>query len=209
MVTGLRKQKSNAPKRRHVCRKRVALTGIVSFDRRLKRRRGDQFVFHVVDAEIVGEIELCRRPGLHTRLYAGEVERGFLVEGPGNKKSLAVVVICRGKNQSEIDLSRYRPGRVARKNVDVTGLKRFKSPVVVQGNVFDFTGVVENRGGNRPGRIDIESAPVAVALACGKSVQSFTHAAVEHSSLFNGFENLRMRRHDSNRRQRRGAYKRQ
>jgi hypothetical protein len=46
--------------------------------------------------------------------------------------------------------------------------------------------------GDCPARIDVEPAPVAVAVASGKPVQALTHAAIERAAILYGFENLRM-----------------
>ena len=53
----------------------------------------NHLVFHFVGTEIIDEIELGRCSGLHAYFRAVEVERGLLVHGPANEKSLAVVVI--------------------------------------------------------------------------------------------------------------------
>src|SRR5262249_5409956 len=147
-----------------------------------------------IRAEIVGEIEFGRRSRLHTYFRAVEVERGFLVHGPANEESLAIVIVSSRKVQPKFDLTRHCPRSVAREDINAARSKRVKSTISVERCVIDLARVIKNRGRNGTAQFDIKAAPVAVLVAGREAIKSFADAAIQCAAILYRLEHLCIRR---------------
>jgi hypothetical protein len=79
---------------------------------------------HFVGAKKVGEVEFGRCALLHAHGCAIELERGIYLKRLAHHEALAVIIIDADEVEAERGVSRRRPRRVTRKNINLSGLQR-------------------------------------------------------------------------------------
>ena len=142
-------------------------------------------VFHVVGAEMVGEVEYRRRPLLHANLAVVEIERGIDVARAWQHEALAVIIGDRREIEVVIGLARHAPGRIAGEDVDLAALQLLEAFAGVERNEFRLLGIVEDGRGHRAAEIDVEAGPVALVVGDREAGQALVDAA-QHFAAADG-----------------------
>src|SRR5689334_8788278 len=164
VVVGLRRLRASAGEVAHVGRVDLATAGKERARDRLGSVEDDRLVLHVVRAEVVGDVLLARRPGLHADGRAVHLLGARDAQLLRDHEALAVVVVDAGEDDPERRVARQRPGAVAREDVDLARLQRSEALLRVERNELDLVGVVQDRGGDRLAEIDVEAGPLALAV---------------------------------------------
>ena len=145
-------------------------------------RKLQLLIFHVVGLEIVGEVELRRRAGLHANPAAVEVKRGIDVARLRQHEPLAVVIGDRREIKIVILLARHAPCRVAREDVDLAALQLLEPLVGVERDEPRLGRIVEDRRRHRTTEIDVEAGPVALLVGDREAWQSLIDATKDFAA---------------------------
>src|SRR5688572_878400 len=156
----------------------VAAAGEVGVQHLFHLLNDDRLEVHLVRAEVVGEVELGRRAGLHADSGTVQLLRALHVELAMHHEALAVVVVHADKVQAEARIARDGPGGVARENVDFARLKRGEALLRRERRVAHLVRVAEHRGRDRAAKIDVKAFPDALGIGLRESGEAGVHAAL-------------------------------
>ena len=143
----------------------------------------DRLELHLVAAEIVGEVELGRRAGLHADRRAVQLLRSFHVELLRYHETLAVIEHDRAEIESQRRVAQQGPGRVVRQDVDFARLQCRKALLRGQRHIFDLVGIAEHGGRDRAADIDVEPGVFPLIVRLRKSRNAGRHAAANRARL--------------------------
>ena len=177
MVARLRKIKPQRIELGDVGGEGVALAGLIGLENLVQLGEFHLLVFHVVGAEIVGEVELRGRSILDADLAVIEVERRVDLAGRGQHEPFTVIVGDGRKIQIVVCLARHAPCRVTRENIDLAALQFLEALIGVERNELCLLRIVEDRRRHRAAEIDIEAGPVALVVGDREARQAFIDAA--------------------------------
>ena len=177
MVTGLGKIQPQCIKLGDVGGEGVALAGIIGVNDIFQFAEFHLLVFHVIGAEIVGEVELRRCFRLHADLAVIQLQRGVEVSRPRQHEPLTVIISHGRKIEFIACLPRHAPGRVARENIHFSVLQFLEAFAGFERNEFCFCRIVKDRCRDRAAEIHIESGPVALVVGNREAGQAFVDAA--------------------------------
>ena len=96
---------------------------------------------------------------------------------------MAVVKIDADEVKTEAGVAGEGPGGVARQDVDFAGLQGGEALLGGERRVAVFLGVAEERRGDGSAEIDVDAAPLAVAIGLGETGQTGVHAALNEALL--------------------------
>ena len=172
----------------------VATAGVIRGVDFLKSLEHDRVVGHVVGIEIIGQIELGRRAGLNANRRAGKLKRGSDFQFAADHEALAVIIGDADEVETERGVAVHRPGRVARQDIDLAGLKRGETFDGGQGRIANGFRIVKDRCRHGAAKIDIEAGPGARVVGVGEAGKTGADAALDEALFPNAFECLRRSR---------------
>ena len=191
MVVGVGQLEPLGIELRDVGGEHVAAAAVIGLDGLVRGGEGDDLVFHVVGAEIVGEIELGRGAGLRADRGAVELERRIDLERLAHHEALAVVIIDRREVEPERGVARRGPGRIAGEHVDLARLQRGEAIRRGERNELDLGRIIEDRRRDGAAELDVEAGPVAFVVRIGEAGQALADSAIERAAILHRLERLR------------------
>src|SRR5947208_7326113 len=143
---------------------------------------------HVVGAEVVGEVELGRRPGLQADGGAVQLPRALDVRLFGHHEALAVVVVDADEVEPEAGVPRQGPGGVARKEVHLARLQRGEALLRGERRIAHLGRIAEYGRGDRAAQVDVDAAPHAPGVGLREPGNARAYAALQVALRANGVE---------------------
>ncbi len=144
--------------------------------------------------EVVGEVLLVGGAGLHADAGAGELTHRRQAQRLAHHEGLAVVVHDAGEVEPERRVAAHGPGRVARKDVDLSRLQRREPLLGVEGHEADLARVLEHGGGDGAAEVGVDAGPLALVVGSAEAGETRVDAAREHAARAHGLERSRLRR---------------
>ena len=133
--------------------------------------------------EVVGQRLFGGRAGLDADRGAVKLLGGLDAEFLRNDEALAVIVGHGHEYGTLAGVARHRPSGVAGEHVDFAGLQGGEALRRAERNVLDLVGVAENGGGHGAADVDVEAAPLALAVGAGKARSGRVDAAEHVAAL--------------------------
>src|SRR6266404_3695852 len=143
---------------------------------------------HVVGAEIVGEVELGRRPGLQADGGAVQLLHALDVRLFRHHEALAVIVVDADEVEPEAGVPRQGPGGVAREEVDLARLQRGEALLRGERRIAHLARIAEYRRGDRAAQVDVDAAPHALGIGLREPGNARAYAALQVALRANGIE---------------------
>ena len=189
VLRGILRERAHARKVGHVGRVDVAAARKEGALRRFGRVEDDRLVGHLVRVEVVGERLFRRRPGLHADRRAVQFLGALHVDVLRDDEALTVVVGDGDEDGALARVAGHRPGRIAREHVDFARLERREALGRGERHVLHLFAVAQNGGGDRTADVDVEPAPLALAVRAGEARRGGVDAAEQVPAGLDAVEN--------------------
>jgi len=189
VLVGLRRARSaQRDEARVVGGERVAAPREVGAQHFLQLLDHHRLELHVVGAEVVGEVEFGRRPGLQADGGAVQLLRALDVRLFRHHEALAVIIVDADEVEPEAGVPRQGPGGVAREEVHLARLQRGEALLRGERRIAHLVRIAEYGCGDRAAQVDVDAAPHALGVGLREPGDARAYAALQVALRANGVE---------------------
>ena len=182
--------RAHAGKTRGVRRVRVAAARSVGLQQLVELVDQHRLEGHLVLAEIVREVELGGRAGLHADRGAVQLPGALDAALGRHHEALAVVEVHARAIEAQLSVAQQGLRRVTGDDVDLPRLEGDEALLRGGRREFHFLRVAEHGDRDRLAEIDVEAGPLALAVGEGEARQAGVDRALHEALGLHGIEGL-------------------